>query len=133
MAQLPPSLQDLVNRFQQAQSQLQSVQLRKQQYEAELRDVEKALSELEKLAADAKVFKSVGNFLLQTTRDAAMQELKERKELLELHIKTLSRQESMLREQLDKLRDDINKELARIRGGGGAAPAPGGAEAKGGA
>ncbi|WP_052886018.1 prefoldin subunit beta [Thermoproteus uzoniensis] len=118
MAQLPPSLQDLVNRFQQAQNQLQSVLLRKQQYEAELRDVEKAMGEIEKLSQDAKVYKSVGNFLLQTSRDVALQELKERKELLELHIKTLSRQESMLREQLDKLRDDINKELARIRGGG---------------
>ncbi|MEL9991786.1 MAG: prefoldin subunit beta [Thermoproteus sp.] len=131
MAQLPPSLQDLVNRFQQAQNQLQSVLLRKQQYEAELRDVEKALSEIEKLAQDAKIYKSVGNFLLQTSRDVALQELKERKELLELHIKTLSRQESMLREQLDKLRDDINKELARLRGGGAGgaqptAPAKGG-------
>lgn len=126
MAQLPPSLQDLVNRFQQAQNQLQSVLLRKQQYEAELRDVEKALGEIEKLSQDAKVYKSVGNFLLQTNRDAALQELRERKELLELHIKTLSRQESMLREQLDKLRDDINKELARLRGSGGAQQASAG-------
>ncbi|MFP3213386.1 MAG: prefoldin subunit beta, partial [Thermoproteus sp.] len=69
MAQLPPSLQDLVNRLQQAQSQLQSVLLRKQNYEAELRDVEKAMGEIEKLPQDAKIYKSVGNFLLQTSRD----------------------------------------------------------------
>jgi prefoldin beta subunit len=37
MAQIPPSLQDLANRFNQAQAQLQSVLLRKQQYEAELK------------------------------------------------------------------------------------------------
>ncbi|MEM1597756.1 MAG: prefoldin subunit beta [Pyrobaculum sp.] len=125
MAQIPPSLQDLANRFNQAQQQLQSVLLRKQQYEAELREVEKAITEIEKLPQDAKIYKSVGNFLIQQSRDAALQELKDRKELLELHVKTLTRQESMLREQLEKLRDEINKELAKLRGGGGE-PAKGG-------
>ena len=97
MAQIPPSLQDLANRFNQAQAQLQSVLLRKQQYEAELREVEKAISEIEKLPQDAKIYKSVGNFLLPQTKDSALQELRDRKELLELHVKTLSRQESLLR------------------------------------
>jgi prefoldin beta subunit len=116
MAQIPPSLQDLANRFNQAQAQLQSVLLRKQQYEAELREVEKAISEIEKLPQDARIYKSVGNFLLPQTKDSALQELKDRKELLELHVKTLARQESMLREQLEKLREEINKELAKLRG-----------------
>jgi prefoldin beta subunit len=116
MAQIPPSLQDLANRFNQAQAQLQSVLLRKQQYEAELREVEKAISEIEKLPQDAKIYKSVGNFLLPQTKDSALQELRDRKELLELHVKTLSRQESLLREQLEKLREEINKELAKLRG-----------------
>jgi prefoldin beta subunit len=116
MAQIPPSLQDLANRFNQAQAQLQSVLLRKQQYEAELREVEKAISEIEKLPQDAKIYKSVGNFLLPQTKDSALQELRDRKELLELHVKTLARQESLLREQLEKLREEINKELAKLRG-----------------
>jgi len=117
MTQIPPSLQDLVNRYNQAQAQLQSVLLRKQQYEAELREVDKAISEIEKLPQDAKIFKSVGNFLIQQSKDVALQELKDRKELLELHVKTLAKQESMLREQLEKLKEELNKELARLRGG----------------
>ncbi|MEM0369500.1 MAG: prefoldin subunit beta [Pyrobaculum sp.] len=118
MAQVPPSLQDLANRFNQAQAQLQNVLLRKQQYEAELREVEKAIAEIEKLPQEAKIFKSVGNFLIQQNKEIALQELRDRKELLELHVKTLTRQESMLREQIEKLRDEINKELAKLRGGG---------------
>ncbi|ABL88007.1 prefoldin, beta subunit [Pyrobaculum islandicum DSM 4184] len=116
MAQIPPSLQDLVNRFNQVQAQLQNVLLRKQQYEAELREIEKALTEIEKLPQDAKIYKSVGNFLIPQNRDAALQELRERKELLELHTKTLARQESLLREQIEKLREEINKELSRLKG-----------------
>lgn len=126
MSQIPPSLQDLANRFNQAQAQLQNVLLRKQQYEAELKEVEKAIAEIEKLPEDANIFKSVGNFLVQQKKDVALQELKDRKELLELHVKTLSRQESMLREQLEKLRDEINKELARLRGGAAQEAAKGG-------
>jgi len=117
MTQIPPSLQDLVNRYNQAQAQLQSVLLRKQQYEAELREVDKAISEIEKLPQDAKIFKSVGNFLIQQSKDVALQELRDRKELLELHVKTLAKQESLLREQLEKLKEELNKELARLRGG----------------
>ena len=126
MAQIPPSLQDLANRFNQAQAQLQSVLLRKQQYEAELREVEKAISEIEKLPQDAKIYKSVGNFLLPQTKDSALQELRDRKELLELHVKTLARQESLLREQLEKLREEINKELAKLRGSSSEAAKGGG-------
>jgi prefoldin beta subunit len=55
-----------------------------------------------------------------------LQELKDRKELLELHVKTLTRQESMLREQLEKLRDEINKELAKLRGSSSEAAKGGG-------
>jgi prefoldin beta subunit len=76
----------------------------------------KALSEIEKLPQEARIYKSVGNFLVPQTRDAALQELKDRKELLELHVKTLTKQESMLREQIEKLREEINKELAKLRG-----------------
>lgn len=60
----------------------------------------------------------MGNFLIQQNKEIALQELRDRKELLELHVKTLTRQESMLREQIEKLRDEINKELAKLRGGG---------------
>jgi prefoldin beta subunit len=102
------------------------VLLRKQQYEAELREVEKAISEIEKLPQEARIYKSVGNFLLPQSRDSALQELKDRKELLELHLKTLSRQESMLREQLEKLREEINKELAKLRGSSSEAAKGGG-------
>ena len=123
---VPPSLQDAVNRLQQVQNQLQGVVLRKQQYEAELREVERAISELEKMSSDVKVYKNVGVFLVLTNRDEALQELKDRKELLELHIKTLAKQESMLRDQLEKLRDEINRELARLRGGTGGELAKGG-------
>lgn len=116
MASLPPSVQESIGRIQQLQNQLQSVLVRKQQYELELREVEKALGEVEKASSDSKVYKVVGGFLVQVSRDQAVQELRDRKELLELHIRTLAKQEGLLKEQIDKLRDEVNRELAKLRG-----------------
>ncbi len=121
MSSLPPSLQADLEKLQALQDQLNSVRIRKQQFEGELKEVERAISEIEKVPADGKVYKVVGTFLVLVTKDQALQELKDRKELLELHIKTLSRQESMLMKQIEDLRTQINEAVAKLQGGTGAA------------
>ncbi|ADY02001.1 MAG: prefoldin subunit beta [Vulcanisaeta sp.] len=119
MSSLPPSLQSDLEKLQALQDQLNSVRVRKQQFESELKEVEKAISEIEKISTESKVYKIVGSFLVLVTKDQALQELKDRKELLELHIKTLSRQESMLMKQIEDLRTQINEALAKLQGGAG--------------
>ncbi|KUO92542.1 MAG: prefoldin subunit beta, partial [Vulcanisaeta sp. CIS_19] len=118
MSSLPPSLQSDLEKLQALQDQLNSVRVRKQQFESELKEVERAISEIEKVPTDGKVYKIVGSFLVLVTKDQALQELKDRRELLELHIKTLSRQESMLMKQIEDLRNQINEALAKLQGGG---------------
>ncbi len=118
---IPPSLQADIERLQALQDQLNSVRIRKQQYENELREIERALSEIEKVPPDAKVYKVVGSFLISVSRDQAIQELKDRKELVELHIKTLSKQESMLIKQIEDLRARINEALSKMQQAGGEA------------
>lgn len=118
MSSLPPSLQADLEKLQALQDQLNNVRLRKQQFESELKEVEKAIGEIEKVPVDGKVYKVVGTFLVLVTKDQALQELKDRKELLELHIKTLSRQESMLMKQIEDLRAQINEAVAKLQGGG---------------
>jgi prefoldin beta subunit len=120
MSSLPPSLQSDLEKLQALQDQLNSVRVRKQQFESELKEVERAISEIEKVPTDGKVYKIVGSFLVLVTKDQALQELKDRRELLELHIKTLSRQESMLMKQIEDLRNQINEALAKLQGGTGA-------------
>jgi|GEM_PF-194553 prefoldin beta subunit len=120
MSSLPPSLQSDLEKLQALQDQLNSVRVRKQQFESELKEVERAISEIEKVPTDGKVYKIVGSFLVLVTKDQALQELKDRRELLELHIKTLSRQESMLMKQIEDLRNQINEALAKLQGGAGA-------------
>jgi len=118
VSSIPPSLQGDIEKLQALQEQLQGVLVRKQQFEAELKEVERAIGEIEKLNPENKIYKMVGTFLVLINREQALQELRDRKELLELHVKTLTKQETMLRKQIDDLRNQINEALSKMQGGG---------------
>ncbi len=111
---LPPSLQTEVEKLQMLQAQLQNVLILKQQVESEIKEIEKTISEIEKAPPDAKIFKVVGTFLVSVTRDQALNELREREELLKLNLTSLSRQESLLRKQIEDLRAKISEALRQM-------------------
>ncbi len=116
-AEIPPALRNDLERLRQLEDQLQAVLLRKQQYESELRNVDRALNELNKLPQDSKVYRVVGTFLLLTTRDEAIQDLNQRKELLDLHIQSLVKQENLLRKQISDLEAKVKQALSTGQGG----------------
>jgi len=117
--QLPPQVQMQLARLQDLQEQLRAIVLRKQQIELELREVERALKETEDLSNDVPIYKSVGALLFKTEREKVVKELGERKEELELRIKTLERQESRVKQQLEELRKSILSYTSQFSAGGG--------------
>ena len=109
--ELPPQLQEQLLRLQQLQQTLQAVASQKQQLEIEASETEKALAELEKLSDETPVYKSVGNLLLKSERQALLKELKERKELLGTRITVLGRQEERTKERLKELQGKLQERL----------------------
>lgn len=105
--QLPPQVQNQVMRFQELQEQLRLIILRKQQFELELREVEAAYEEANNLSPDTTIYKAVGVLLFKTEKDKVLKELSDRKEELDLRIKTLEKQEARLKQQLEELRKSI--------------------------
>ncbi|RLF10098.1 MAG: prefoldin subunit beta, partial [Thermoprotei archaeon] len=77
--------------------------------------------ELEKLSPETPIYKSVGVLLFLADRDKTLSELQDKKETLELHIKTLERQENLARKQVEDLRQKISQSLssAGVTGVGG--------------
>jgi len=73
------------------------------------------LEELEKLSPETPIYKSVGALLFSAERDKTISELQDRKDTLELHIKTLERQESLARKQVEELRQKVSQMLASTR------------------
>jgi prefoldin beta subunit len=109
--QLPPQIQEDLVRLQQLQQTLQVVVTQKQQLELELSETEKALSELEKVTEAVPVYKSVGSILLKADRQGLMNDLKERKELINTRVTMLGKQEERTRERLKEIQDRLQQRL----------------------
>jgi prefoldin beta subunit len=112
ISKLPPQVQERLLRYQQVQQTLQSVLAQKQQVDVELTEIEQALTELQKAADDAIVYKSIGTLLVKGDKTNITAELTERKELLNTRTTVLGKQEERLRAQFrdleTKLKQDFN-------------------------
>ncbi len=108
---IPPELENKLIRLQELQEQLRLLTIRRQQLELQLREVEHALEQVEKLDSDAEIYKTAGYVMFKVSKDRIVDELKDKKETLELRIKTIQKQESLVRKQFEELRRDISKSL----------------------
>jgi prefoldin beta subunit len=114
ISSLPPQVQQRLLRLQQLQQTLQGVLAQKQQLELELTEVEQALSELEKLVDPAVIYKSVGSLLVKSEKAKVTVELNERKELLNMRVNVLGKQEERLRIQVKDLQEKLQQDLRQI-------------------
>jgi len=114
ISKLPPQVQERLLRLQQLQQTLQAVLTQKQQLELELTEVEQASSELGNLTEDAVIYKSIGSLLVKSEKPKVTQELNERKELLNMRITVLGKQEERLRTQAKDLQTKLQRDLRPI-------------------
>jgi prefoldin beta subunit len=114
ISRLPPQVQQRLLRLQQLQQTLQGVLTQKQQLELELNEVEQALSELEKLTNAAVIYKSIGSLLVKSKKTKVTTELNERKELLNMRINVLGKQEERLRTQVKDLQEKLQRDLRSV-------------------
>ena len=115
ISRLPPQVQERLLRLQQLQQTLQSVMSQKQQVDAEQNETEQTLTELQKTADDAVIYKAIGSLLVKAEKAKVTEEFVERKELLTPRTTVLARQEEQLRSQVKevqtKLQEDLNPVL----------------------
>ncbi len=111
ISRLPPQVQQRLLRLQQLQQTLQAVLTQKQQLELELTETEQALSELEKVTDEAVIYKSIGSLLVRAEKKKVTTELNERKELLDMRINVLGKQEERLRSQVNDLQVKLQRDL----------------------
>ena len=108
---LPPKVQQRLLLFQQLQQQLQVMLARKQQLNLELIEVNNALSELEKVPDDTPIYKSVGSLLIRVEKAKVVQDLEDRKVILNSRLEQLSREEKRLREQIKEVQAKLRRDL----------------------
>jgi len=108
---LSSQLQEELVRLQQLQQTYQVITTQRQQLEGERIEVEKAFNELKKMDDEAIVYKSIGTILVNSNRRTLIEELTERKDLLEMRIKVLTRQQERAEERLKELQQKVQQRL----------------------
>jgi prefoldin beta subunit len=94
-----------IHELQILEQNLQNVLLQKQAFMLELNETNLALEELKN--AEKEVYKIVGQVMFKTSKEDTEKDLKSKKEILELKSKNLEKQESVFKDRLIKLRDDL--------------------------
>ena len=99
-----------IGQLQMFEQSLQSFLGQKQQFQVQLVEVESALGELENTD---KAFKIVGNIMVESDKNELKADLQSKREMLELRIKTMEKQETQVRERASKLQSEILKKIKK--------------------
>jgi len=117
--ELPPQIQNQLAQLQQLQQQAQAVMTQKNQIEGLIRETDAALKELEKSQDDAVIYKSVGELLFRADKAKLVEELKERKDMMDLRLKTMAKQEERIQSRFTQLQEQLKQSLGQAPPRGG--------------
>ena len=107
--ELPEKAKEKIGELQMLQQRLTLFNSQRQQFQIQLAEVENALGELAK--AKAPVYKMVGELLVEKGIDDLKKELADKKEELDLRVKTLEKQESKIKESALALQKEVQAAL----------------------
>ncbi|MDD1772641.1 MAG: prefoldin subunit beta [Methanomassiliicoccales archaeon] len=112
MDEISPKLQNQIAQFQQLQQQLQTVMSQKIRMDAMMKEMEMTIEELKKAEEGATVYKSVGSLMIKVAdTPALLKEIEDDKETTEVRVKSLDRQEKMLKEKFQSVQEQLNRAL----------------------
>ena len=94
--------QENIQELQLLEQNMQNILFQKQAFQMEVVENESALNEIEKAGDD--VFKIIGQLMIKSDKEKIKKELDEKQQLLNLRLKSLEKQESEFKEQLESLR-----------------------------
>ena len=99
-----------IGQLQMYEQSMQSFLGQKQQFQVQLVEIDSALSELQNTN---KAYKIVGNIMVEADKDELKTDLQSKKEMLELRIRTMEKQEAQVREKASKLQSEILKKIKK--------------------
>ena len=101
-------VQEKIGQIQLIQQSLENFGMQRQQFQLQQTEMEAALSEMEN---SSTVYKIIGNIMILSDKDKLRKELGEKKEMLDIRINTIEKQEDKLRSRVEELQKDIMKGL----------------------
>ena len=101
--------QEKIQQLQIFEQNLQNLLLQKQAFQFELNETENALNEVKKTKDE--IYKLIGQVMLKANKNDIEKELQQKKDILNLRIKSIEKQESQFKEETEKIRQEVMKKL----------------------
>ena len=90
---------------------LQNFFMQKQTFQSQLLEIENAVKELELTNEDS--YKIIGNIMIKEKKDKLIKDIKSKKEIIELRLKSIEKQELKIKEKAEELQKKVVKELEK--------------------
>ena len=109
-----PELEKSLVEYENFERQLQVLVLQKHQLQLQLNEISLAQEEIKKVRGD--VYKSIGSVMVKSSAEDAEKDLKERKELSDMRLSTLAKQEEKLRSSLIVMQKKLQDKMKGYEG-----------------
>jgi len=113
--QLNKETEEKIAQLQLMEQNMQNVIMQKQAFQTQLFEIDNALKELEKTKDET--YKIVGPIMVSINKKDLKDDLQSKKEVIELRIKNLEKQEKKIKEEATQLQSDVMKKLKQKGGG----------------
>lgn len=90
---------------------IQNISAQKQNFQTQLLEIENSLEELSK--SKEKVYKIVGSIMVLSDKNDVEKYLNSKKEIIDLRIKNLEKQEDKFKEKVNQIQQEVLKELKK--------------------
>ncbi len=102
-------IEEKIMNLQLMEKNLQTLLIQKQNFQSQLFEIENALKELE--GKREHVYKIVGSIMVESTQEDIKKDLSSKKEIVELRIKNIEKQEAKVKEHITEIQTEVMKNL----------------------
>ena len=101
--------EEKITQLQILEQNLQSLLLQKQTFQNQTMEIDSALKEME--SSKKEVYKIVGNIMVASEKESLKNELNSKREISELRLKNIEKQEKIIKEKAETIQKEITKVL----------------------
>ena len=103
-------MSEKIQQLQLLQQNIQNLGMQKQQIQNQLVELDSALTELK---STEKAYKIIGKIMLATSKEDLIKDLDEKKEVADVRLKNLTKQEELLQQSVEKLQKEEIEDLKK--------------------
>ena len=100
--------EEKIGRMQLLEQNIQNLLMQKHQFQSQLVEIRSALEELETSETSYKI---IGNIMVDSKKEDLKKDLESKREMVELRVKTIEKQEEELKEKTKKLQGEVLSEM----------------------